>query len=78
MNWFKLKESKCPKCGKLLSFMPTSALLSCLDDGFSISAEKLKSIVNDLTTRKFDSPKQLDINDDFRERVERSKDFDEE
>ena len=47
MNWNKLKDGMCPKCGHILEQVPDALMLRCSNGQctFSISEGKLQSIL---------------------------------
>lgn len=57
MNWYNLRQNKCPKCSKELEFghdKDGKDLFFC-HCTFSISGAKFKNIVNDIVTREVSS-----------------------
>lgn len=53
MNWFKLKENKCPKCCDELDFssVPNHCICDC---GFKISLRKMEQIVCKMVNKDID------------------------
>lgn len=47
INWNRLKENRCPKCGKDIEFNTGSSIFKCGGKcGFAISDTKLKQLVS--------------------------------
>lgn len=77
MNWSKLKQNKCPKCEKELSFRPGRDIFTCLECGFQIRKEKFEEIVKNVVGKRFVRPvRELNINEDFHEDTRSANDFD--
>lgn len=66
LNWKYLLENKCPSCGADLAtaYNMITRRFTCRCT-FSISEEKYKKIVSDITLRKLDKEQEEKLNDDI-------------
>jgi len=64
MKWWKLKENKCPKCGRGLEYEESAAYLFC-DCGFRISEKKFRSIISKQVSDDIDNDRTEEGYDEY-------------
>lgn len=60
MNWKALKENKCPSCGSVLRYYPSSGMHKCPTGDFMITNKKFEIVVTNLYRPKKDYVIQTD------------------
>lgn len=64
MKWWKLKENKCPKCGRELEAVNDASFFLC-DCGFRISDRKFRSIISKMVEEDIDYGRSQEGDDQY-------------